>query len=853
MQLYLKIIFSFLAILAGVLLSEAGDAAAERRLALVIGNGSYKTKPLATAVNDAALIAQTLQLAGFDVTGVRDLDQSLLHKTIRDFTDKVANTGPGAVIVVYFSGYGVQSAGENFLIPVGTEFSEVAELSARTLSLSELMHAFAALNSKSTFIVLDAARPGPFVLPGQPGGLAWTEPEANMLIAFSSAPGTSARDAAEGYGPYAKALAEMIREGDLAPSNVFDLVRLRVHELTRGAQIPWNASKIEAQFKFFETTLSASGRRDMPARAAWLRSQPMGALGVQNAYGVALMRDTFDAYTDFLANYWQDPTTKRVRALLAARRESITWQRTCQVNKAAAYWSYLERYPRGLHAGEAGRLLKGLGAATTPPPKFVKTNYDVPPPLPDEMDYVERPVLILDDPAFGFEPPPPSPSNILEPPPEEIVRLTPVPVVSAAHALPAPAALPLPVFLRVPTEAMASPNPSFVNSGREALSMRPAIDLPIEPDRPAASSPISSPSAFGTTNDLAGVVHATPPVGGEATSTTNPSSPSENQDVSQRFTSRLTSIRTTPTAPAWFTDIVTKGSQDILPRMSVAENEMPTSAPSMFAPASAGLTLQTWDDDRMLSSQATRQASPLTASPASPLQSRVELPGQISSAATEAIPPSSSTERSGKSAAVVVGSFSMPGMNSEARLSPPSASQETVEEKTPPLTLPVQTASVTPAWLTDVVTARNLIISSRQPLIDSEALTSIPSMFASASAGLMFQTWRYGIWSQKSSPAWVPTNPASFAKPRAGLPGQVPTPPLRQTSGSVPSSTARSAKLTPAVTGSIAKPNANIAAPSTAANQPKQRKNSLTGKLAPPEQAASTSREVPKTQPPNPQ
>ena len=43
----------------------------EKRLALVIGNASYKTKPLATAVNDAALIAQTLQSAGFDVIGAR--------------------------------------------------------------------------------------------------------------------------------------------------------------------------------------------------------------------------------------------------------------------------------------------------------------------------------------------------------------------------------------------------------------------------------------------------------------------------------------------------------------------------------------------------------------------------------------------------------------------------------------------------------------------------------------------------------------------------------------------------------------------------------------------------------------
>ena len=206
----------------------------EKRLALVIGNASYKTKPLATAVNDAALIAQTLQSAGFDVVGARDLDLGLLRGAFRDFTTKVASAGTGAVVFVYFAGYGAQLAGENYLIPIGAEISDVGDLPNRASSLSELMHALAAFNPKSTFIVLDAARPGPFVSSGQAGGLAWTEPESNMLVAFSAAPGTLARDAVDGYGPYAKALAEMIREGDLTPANLFDRVRLRVHELTRG-------------------------------------------------------------------------------------------------------------------------------------------------------------------------------------------------------------------------------------------------------------------------------------------------------------------------------------------------------------------------------------------------------------------------------------------------------------------------------------------------------------------------------------------------------------------------------------------------------------------------------------------
>src|ERR1700722_17556157 len=195
-------LFVFLAILGCVFASEAGAATAvpEKRLALVIGNVSYRTKPLATAVNDAALIAQTLNSAEFDVTGARDLDQGGLREAFRDFVNKVASAGPGAVVVVYFSGYGAQLGGENYLIPIGTEISDVADLPTRASALSELTRAFRPLNLKSSLIVLDAARPGPFVLPGQAGGLSWSEPESNMLIAFSAAPGTLARDAADGFG-----------------------------------------------------------------------------------------------------------------------------------------------------------------------------------------------------------------------------------------------------------------------------------------------------------------------------------------------------------------------------------------------------------------------------------------------------------------------------------------------------------------------------------------------------------------------------------------------------------------------------------------------------------------------------
>lgn len=686
-----SIILSVFAILVCVLSSKAGAAPSEKRLALVIGNASYKAQPLITAVNDAALISQTLQLAGFDVTGARDLDQGLLRDAVRNFTNKVADAGAGAVVFVYFAGYAVQLAGENYLIPVGAEVSDATDIPALALSLSELMHALAALNPRSTFIVLDAGRPGPFVTAVQAGGLAWTEPEANMLIAFGTAPGTLARDKAGSYGAYARALAEMIGEGGLTPANLFDRVRLRVHDLTAGGEIPWDASKLETPFKFFERS-PGTERHDAAARIAQFRLQPMRALGAQNAYMTALLRDTFDAYADFLADYWQDPMTKRVRALLAARRESITWKRSCQANEPAAYWSYLERYPGGPHAADARRLLTRKGATTAPPSKFARLDYEVPPPLPDELEYIERPTLILDDPSFGFENPPPTPANFLEPPPQEFLNLKP-PIPSQGHALPV-LNLPLLASAQVTHDAKA---PSHGSGGRdEAWVMKPAIDVPNGPQKQADSSLASSllppKKAPSRANEES-------PANGDAMQFSIQGARSANQALAKASGDRAgqtegTSTSRAPSAiPAWLIDVVTARTFKVALWPSMVGDGMPLSGPSMFASASAGLTFQTWRFG-LPRSQRTARASLPPVRPASPLPQPARLPTQSSAIPISPSPATGSTLRSTpRSAALTSAAVGSPSKPTADRLEAASVAAPAKPRRKPPAVKPAPAAS----------------------------------------------------------------------------------------------------------------------------------------------------------------
>jgi uncharacterized caspase-like protein len=449
-----------LALFIGLVSSIALPAQAqeqEKRLALVIGNGAYAAGALPTAANDAGLVAQTLQAAGFDVAGARDLDGETLRKSFREFVQKVQETGPNTVAFVYLAGYGVQLSGENYFIPVDAKIARDIDVPVESLRLSDYMRQLSALPVKANIIVLDAARANPFVKEGQPlaGGLALVEPDAKMLVAFNAAPGTIAPEGQPPYGAYAQALAEMIRAGGLPLPELFDRVRLRVSEMTKGAQMPWNAQKIDTPFMFFER------QQDAPPTQvdASVRDKPIRDFDAKDAYAAALERDTLQGYEEFLQAFPNDPLAKRVRAIVAARREAITWGRSYRTDSPDAYWSYLHRYPRGPHVADARRRLMILSAALEPPPSFAPIDYDVPPPPPDELMYVDdRPVLYFDDPVYAFAPPPPPPVFFLPPPPPDFVVLAPPPPPVALFVLPVPLFVPIPVYVRAPIYVAPPPN-----------------------------------------------------------------------------------------------------------------------------------------------------------------------------------------------------------------------------------------------------------------------------------------------------------------------------------------------------------------------------------------------------------
>jgi hypothetical protein len=112
-----------------------GEAVAQRKIALVIGNGAYVNQTrLDNPGRDARLIGATLQKIGFELVGGGPLVN--LDKVTTDrMVDVFATMSQDADIALfYFSGHGIQVNGTNYLLPVDLGSLSNSNIEFRTLN-----------------------------------------------------------------------------------------------------------------------------------------------------------------------------------------------------------------------------------------------------------------------------------------------------------------------------------------------------------------------------------------------------------------------------------------------------------------------------------------------------------------------------------------------------------------------------------------------------------------------------------------------------------------------------------------------------------------------------------------------
>lgn len=233
--------------------------AAEKRVALVIGNGAYQhASPLPNPPNDARAIAAALKEVGFEVVTGTDLDIDGMRASISKF--EKALRGGAKVGLVYYAGHGMQVNGENYLIPVDATLESSADLQFQTVNASWLLNEVLASGddgSRVSIIMLDACRNNPLTRSFAKrtrstagSGLAEIQAADGAYIAFATAPDKVAEDGQTGNSPFTSAMLRYIKQPGLEINGLMTAVRRDVYNETQKRQRPWASSALLGEFYF---------------------------------------------------------------------------------------------------------------------------------------------------------------------------------------------------------------------------------------------------------------------------------------------------------------------------------------------------------------------------------------------------------------------------------------------------------------------------------------------------------------------------------------------------------------------------------------------------------------------------
>ena len=258
-----NVLYVTLAILVSLIVATPAEASATagKRIALVIGNGTYPTAPLKNPVNDARAMAKTLKELGFEVALRENTSQRDLAAAVRQFGSSIT---PGSSAVFYFAGHGMQVKGRNYLVPVDADIQLEDEVPYSTIDVSLVLDKMEVGKSAVNIVILDACRNNPFArrFRSSGTGLAQMDAPIGTLIAFATAPGSVAQDGAGVNGIYTKHLLESIALPGLPVEQMFKRVRVGVSKETHEAQIPWESSSMKGDFVFKEALPQPTASQD---------------------------------------------------------------------------------------------------------------------------------------------------------------------------------------------------------------------------------------------------------------------------------------------------------------------------------------------------------------------------------------------------------------------------------------------------------------------------------------------------------------------------------------------------------------------------------------------------------------
>ncbi|WGS21048.1 MULTISPECIES: caspase family protein [unclassified Bradyrhizobium] len=247
----MKIRLALLATLIFSIALPAPSLAAGERFALVIGNAKYPDAdaPLKEPINDARDVADELKRDGFAV----DIGENLTGDGMRRAFDKLyAKIKPGSVALIFFSGYGIQSNRQSYMIPVDAQIWAEPDVRRDGISLETVLGEINSRGAGVKIALIDASRRNPFErrFRSFSAGLAPVIAPNGTLVMYSAALSSVVSDNGSDHSLFVRELLKEIRTPGLMAEETLNRTRVGVTRASRQEQVPWISSSLAEDFSF---------------------------------------------------------------------------------------------------------------------------------------------------------------------------------------------------------------------------------------------------------------------------------------------------------------------------------------------------------------------------------------------------------------------------------------------------------------------------------------------------------------------------------------------------------------------------------------------------------------------------
>jgi lipoprotein NlpI len=242
-------LFALLILSIAPVLPSTGMAA--DRFALVIGNAKYPDAdaPLKEPINDARDVADELKRDGFTV----DVRDNLTGDGMRKAFDRLyGHIKPGSIALIFFSGFGIQSNRQSYLIPVDAQIWTEADVRRDGFSLETVLNEINNRGAGVKIALIDASRRNPYErrFRSFSAGLAPVIAPNGTLVMYSAALSSVISDNGGDHSLFVQELLKEIRVPDLMAEETLNRTRVGVTRASRSEQVPWISSSLAEDFSF---------------------------------------------------------------------------------------------------------------------------------------------------------------------------------------------------------------------------------------------------------------------------------------------------------------------------------------------------------------------------------------------------------------------------------------------------------------------------------------------------------------------------------------------------------------------------------------------------------------------------